>query len=482
MEKRVSKNKKISDFRKTGYRIVDWIDDYFTSVEKYPVRSTVKPGEIASKIPTEAPLKGEAYESLFGDFERNIIPGITHWQHPAFFAYFPANSSPPSVLAELLSAGLGVQGMLWETSPAATELEERMMQWLRDIIGLPDEFRGVIQDTASTATLSALVCARERTTKFLVNKMGLNEKGSLRVYISDQAHSSVEKGAKIAGFGRENVVCIGTNERFEMIPEKLKEAVLSDLREGFIPACVTATVGTTSSTAIDPVEAIGDICKEYGLWLHVDAAYAGNAAILPEKRHILNGIENADSFVFNPHKWLFTNFDCSAFYVKDPLHLKRTFSIDPEYLKTARDDEVTNFRDWHIQLGRRFRALKLWFVIRHYGVEGLRNKIRNHIAWAADFASWVDQSPDFERLAPSPLALVCFRYNPAKGASADEERLARLNQQLLTELNESGEIYLTHTRLKGKYCMRMSIGQTNTSREHVRNAWELIREKANGLI
>ncbi|MGB9893976.1 MAG: pyridoxal phosphate-dependent decarboxylase family protein, partial [Candidatus Saccharicenans sp.] len=357
-------------FKKYGYELIDWIADYLENSEQYPVKSTVKPGEIKTQLPTSPPLHPEEMEVILEDFKKIILPGLTHWQHPGWFAYFPSNNSPASILGELLSAGLGTQGMVWQTSPACTELEEVVLDWLRQMIGLPEGYAGVIQDTASTATLCALLAAREKATEYKINDFGFSER--LRVYASEEAHSSVEKGVKIAGFGRKNLVYIATDDELAMIPGELEKAIQNDLKSGLKPACVVATVGTTSSGAVDPLKPIGEICQQYGIWLHVDAAYAGTAAILPEKRWALEGAEYSDSLVFNPHKWMLTNFDCSAFFIKEPELLTRTFEIHPEYLKTGVDAIVKNFRDWGIQLGRRFRALKLWFVVRDYGVEGLK--------------------------------------------------------------------------------------------------------------
>ncbi|MFH1480485.1 MAG: pyridoxal-dependent decarboxylase, partial [Pseudomonadota bacterium] len=384
-------------FRRYGYAIVDWIADYMDQIEGYPVLPRLEPGEIAHRLPEKPPVESEGMEKILEDFNNIVLPGMTHWQHPSFFAYFPANSSEPSLLAEFLTAALGAQCMVWQTSPAATELEERVMDWLRQMLGLPEDFSGVIQDTASTSTLCALLCARERTTSFAINKVGFREgtRQDLVVYTSEEAHSSVEKGVKIAGFGKNNLCLIATGKDFSMIPEELEKAVLSDKEKGLAPCCVIATVGTTSSTAIDPLRPIGKICRRYGLWLHVDAAMAGTAAILPEMRHILDGIEYADSFVFNPHKWMFTNFDCSAYFCKDPQALTGTFGILPEYLKTGIDLKVKNFRDWGIPLGRRFRALKLWFVIRYFGIRGLQEKIRTHLELAKEFESWIREDSRF---------------------------------------------------------------------------------------
>ena len=464
------------DFKKYGYRFVDWVADYFEEIEKYPVLSQVEPGAVREQLPTSPPLKGESMESIFEDFKKIIIPGITHWQHPSWYAYFPANVSPPSVLAELLTAGIGAQCMIWQTSPAAAELEEVVLEWLRQMLGLPEGMQGVIQDTASTATLVALLTAREFKTGFESNSKGL--KMPLIIYISEEAHSSVDKGAKIAGYGSENIRRIPTDEAFAMIPEKLEEAVLADIESGLQPACVVATVGTTSSTAVDPLARIGEICRRHGIWLHVDAAFAGTAAIIPEKRGILDGAEYLDSFVFNPHKWMLTNFNCSAYFVKDPGVLIRTFEIHPEYLKTGVDAKVKNFRDWGIQLGRRFRALKLWFVIRSYGVEGLQNLVREHIRLARIFEGWVAGTDGFELMAPVNFSVVCFRLNDGRV----EERLTELNKSFEEAINRTGKVFLTHTSLKGKYVLRMVIGSRTTEERHVIEAWNLMLETARQLL
>lgn len=456
-------------FRQYGHEIVDWIADYLENVKKYPVKSTVNPGEIKSRLPKNPPSEGEGMQSIWKDFQDIIMPGITHWQHPGWFAYFPANNSPASVLGEMLTAGIGAQCMIWETSPSAAELEETVTEWLRQMLGLPEELKGVIQDTASTATLCALLTAREVATGFSFNEKGAGTK--LRVYASEEAHSSIEKGVKIAGYGRKNLCLIETDTNYAMRPDKLEKAITDDIGAGMKPACVIATIGTTSSTAVDPLTEIGLICRSYGVWLHVDAAMSGTAAILEEKRDLLKGSEFIDSLVFNPHKWLFTNFDCSAYFVKDPQLLIKTMSINPEYLKTSRDEQVNNYRDWGIQLGRRFRALKLWFVIRSYGVDGLKQMIRNHIIMANWFADRIKDLANFELMAPVSLNLVCFRWN---NGQLDNTELNRINKRLLSEINESGEVYLTHTILSGQYTIRLSVGQRTTTISDVERALEII--------
>jgi aromatic-L-amino-acid decarboxylase len=415
-------------------------------------------------------------EAIFQDFERVMMPGITHWQHPGWFAYFPANNSPASVLGELLTAGLGAQCMVWQTSPAAAELEEVVLDWLRQMIGLPAGFSGVIQDTASTATLCALLSAREKASGFASNDNGLSL--PLTVYASEEVHSSADKGVRIAGFGKKNFRRLPTDAGFSLVPEKLEEALVRDKEAGLVPACVIATVGTTSSGAIDPLRPIGEICRKHAVWFHVDAAWAGTAALLPEKRWILDGAELADSLVFNPHKWMLTNFDCSAYFVRDPGTLVRTFEIHPEYLKTGVDAKVKNYRDWGIQLGRRFRALKLWFVVRSYGVEGLQAMVREHMRLAGLVKDWVEADSRFELLAPVDLALVCFRLNDGR----DEPALNELNRRFLERVNAAGTIFLTHTTLRGKYTVRLVVGQRTTEERHVRGAWDVISAAADEVL
>ncbi len=466
------------EFRKNAHKLVDWMAGYMENVEKFPVKASVKPGEIFRRIPSHPPENPEPFNKFIEDIDEIIMPGITHWQHPDFFAYFPANTSPPSILAEMVIATLGAQCMIWETSPAAAELEERMMLWLRDLIGLPDTFEGVIQDTASTATLAAIITAREKTSNFSINNNGANNAGILRVYCSEQGHSSVDKAVRICGIGKRNLVKVPVKEDFSLDEEKLKDAVYNDIKKGYLPCCVIATIGTTGSAAIDPLKATGEICAENDIWLHVDAAMAGTALILPEFQWMINGKEYIDSFVFNPHKWMFTNFDCSAFFVKSPEWLIKTFEILPEYLKTRTRGKVNDYRDWGVPLGRRFRALKLWSVIRSFGTEGLRTKVRYHISIAARLSELISKEADFELLAPVVINVVCFRYKPEEMA---DEKLNALNEKLNHQLNDSGKIYITHTVLNGKYTLRMVTGQTNVTLEHVEKAWDLIRQTARGL-
>ncbi|MCX6255768.1 MAG: aminotransferase class I/II-fold pyridoxal phosphate-dependent enzyme [Bacteroidia bacterium] len=466
------------EFRKHAHELVEWMASYMENVEKYPVKSSVVPGEIFSKIPDNPPSQPEPFNTLMRDFDEIIMPGITHWQNPSFFAYFPANTSPPSILAEMLIATLGSQCMIWETSPAAAELEEKMMIWLRDMIGLPSGFEGVIQDSASTATLAAILTAREKATNFSINNKGAENTRTLKVYCTDQTHSSVEKAVKISGIGRKNLVKISVKEDFSMDAQKLRETIIHDKNSGHIPCCVVATIGTTGTTAIDPLRAIGEICRENGIWLHVDAAMAGTALILPEFQWMLDGREYIDSFVFNPHKWMFTNFDCTAYFVKDAEVLIKTFEVLPEYLKTRTRGKVNDYRDWGVPLGRRFRALKLWSVIRSYGTEGLRNKIRYHISIAARLSEMISKEADFEILTPVIISLVCFRYIPA---GYNEDQINTLNEKLNHQLNDSGRIYLSHTVLNGRYAIRMVTAQTNVTLEHVEKAWDFIKKTARSL-
>jgi aromatic-L-amino-acid decarboxylase len=459
------------EFRRNGHALVDWIADYYRRIESFPVKSQVRPGEIRRNLPPEPPQTGEAFDRMIRDIDRVILPGITHWQSPNFFAYFPANASGPAILGDLLSSGLAVQGMLWATSPACTELETHVLDWLVDMLGLPEAYKststggGVIQDTASSSSLCALLAGRERATEYGSNEEGCD--GRLVAYASNQVHSSIEKAVRIAGLGDKNLRSIAVDESFAMSPDDLAGRIKKDRQAGLVPCFVCATVGTTSSNAMDPLRAIGEICRREGIWLHVDAAMSGTAALCPEFRHIQEGLELADSYCFNPHKWMFTNFDCDCFYVADRAALIRTLSILPEYLRNQATESgaVIDYRDWHIPLGRRFRALKLWFVIRHYGVEGLRHHVREHVRVAQELAGWIRKDERFELAVEPPLNLVCFRLR-----AGDEA-----NQALLERLNDSGALYLTHTRLDDRMTLRFSIGGTLTERRHVEAAWRRIQ-------
>jgi len=465
------------EFRRCGRAVIDWIADYYTRIESLPVLSQATPGSIRAALPSAPPTQGEPFESFLRDVEKIILPGLTHWQSPNFFAFFPANSSGPGILGDLLSTGLAVQGMLWATSPACTELETHVLDWLVGTLGLPRKFLsseaggGVIQDTASSATLCALLAARERATGGASNQRGCD--GRLVAYTSSQAHSSVAKAVMIAGVGTENLRLIDVDDEFAMRPEILARQIEEDRRAGKLPCFVCATVGSTSSNAIDPVPEIGRLCREHGIWLHVDAAMSGTAALCPEFRHIQNGVELADSYCFNPHKWMFTNFDCDCFFVADRKALISALSILPEYLRNQATESgaVIDYRDWQVPLGRRFRSLKLWFVIRHYGVEGLQYHVRRHVQLAQEFASWVREDSRFELAAPVPLNLVCFRLR-----SGNES-----NQALMERLNRSGDLYLTHTKLGDRFTLRLCVGQTHTEARHVKQAWERIQEETSKL-
>jgi len=465
------------EFRRHGHAVIDWIADYQSRVESFPVLSQAKPGQIRASLPANAPTQSEAFEALLKDVENLILPGITHWQSPNFFAYFPCNASGPGILGDLLSSGLGVQGMLWSTSPACTELETHVLDWLVPMLGLPEKFLssntggGVIQDTASSAALCALLAAREGATNYTTNKEGCD--GRIVAYVSTQTHSSLQKAAMIAGIGVDNLRSIEVDDHFAMRPAALARQIEADKRAGLVPCFVCATVGTTSSNAMDPIAEIAAIAHQDNLWLHVDAAMSGTAALCPEFRHLQNGVELADSYNFNPHKWMFTNFDCNCFWVADRKALIQTLSILPEYLRNQATESgaVIDYRDWHIQLGRRFRSLKLWFVIRHYGVGGLQYHIRRHVELAQQFADWVRNDKDFDLAAPAPLNLVCFRHKAGDVA----------NQTIMDRLNRSGDLFLTHTKLHGNLTLRLCVGQTHTQAKHVERAWKRIREESDKL-
>ena len=470
------------EFRRCGHALVERIARYMEEVESYPVLSRAEPGSIRGRLPRAAPEHGEPFCDVLRDVDEIVMPGITHWQSPNFFAYFPANASGPSILGDLLCSGLGVQGMLWATSPACTELETHVLDWFVDLLGLPDRFRssaaggGVIQDTASSSALTALLAARERASAGAVNEHGVGfgpgagRGPRLTVYTSRHAHSSIEKAVKIVGLGRGNLRLVDVDDRHAMRSDALERAIAADRADGAVPAMVSATVGTTSSGAVDPVRAIGEVCRRESIWLHVDAAHAGSATICPEHRGLVDGVEHADSYTFNPHKWLLTNFDCNCFWVADRAALIDALSVLPEYLRNRATDsgEVIDYRDWHVPLGRRFRALKLWFVIRHYGAQGLRAHVRRSVELANWFAAQVQASEEFELAAPVSVGLVCFRHRAGDA----------LNQALMDRLNRSGALYLTHTRLDDRLVLRLAVGGPATRREHVEAAWARIVETA----
>ncbi|MAJ50997.1 MAG: aspartate aminotransferase family protein [Flammeovirgaceae bacterium] len=461
------------EFRKYGHQVIDWVADYLENIEQYPVKSQVNPGDIAATLPMLAPEKGESFEQLLSDVEEKIFPGITHWQHPNFHAYFNANASYASILAELITAALGTQCMIWETSPAAAELEERVMKWLINMTGLPQSWDGVIQDTASTGTLVSILTAREKFARFDINNQGFSNQ-KLRVYCSAQTHSSIDKSVKIAGIGLDNLVKIPVDDQMALLPHFLEEAIKSDLASNKIPCCIITTLGTTGTTGMDPLDAIADIAVKYNIWHHVDAAYAGAAFVLPKYRHFLKGIEKADTYLFNPHKWMFTNFDCTAYFVKDKEALIQTFEILPEYLKTGTRGKVNDYRDWGIPLGRRFRALKLWFVIREYGTSGIRIKIKEHIALAAWLEQQVINHPYFEMVVNRVMSLVVFRCIKY----TDLEQNNAINAHILATVNASGKAYITHTKVNDQYVLRVVTGQTHIKKYHVEKLWELIQQVA----
>lgn len=468
------------EFRVHGHQLVDWMADYLSGVEQFPVRAQVAPGEIAAKLPLNPPEQGEDFTTIFRDFQDIIMPGMTHWQHPNFFAYFPANSSPPSVLAEMLTATVAAQCMLWQTSPAATELENRVLSWLQQLLGLPADWSGVIQDSASSATLCAVLAARERATGWQINEQGLSEGPAVVFYASDQAHSSIEKAITIAGIGRQHLRKVPRRADQSMDPRQLLAMVQSDRQAGRIPAGVVACLGTTGTGVVDCLDEIGPICRAENLYLHVDAAWAGSALLLPEQRWMSTGMDLADSFVVNPHKWLLTNFDCSTHYVRDAETLVRTLSILPAYLRSRETGTVTDYRDWSVPLGRRFRALKLWFVLRSYGAEALREMIRRHIAYAAELAEWIAASDGFEVMDGPRLSLLNFRFAPPAVSTAED--LDRLNRRLVEAINDDGRVYLTPNTIDGRASIRFSIGQLYTQRHHVERGWDVVKSVAQSVL
>ncbi len=472
------------EFRRHGHALVDWIAAYLSQDDRYPVLSRDAPGDVRERLPAAPPEAGAPFDAIFADFERHLLPGITHWNHPGFFAYFAISGSGPGVLAELLTAALNVQAMLWRTSPAATELEEVALGWLRQLLGLPAAFEGVIYDTASVASLHALAAAREAAVPD-VRGGGLAGRAELapcRVYLSEHAHSSIDKAVMTLGLGQRALQRIAVDAQFRMRPDALRAAVAADRTAGRTPLAVVATVGTTSMTSVDPVPEIADVCEAEGIWLHVDAAYAGAAALVPETAYVMDGCGRADSIVVNPHKWLFTPFDLSAFYSRRMDTIRAAFALTPDYLATPEAGRVRNLMDTGVQLGRRFRALKLWTVLRYFGAAGIRARLAEHMRLARLFAEWVDASADFERLAPVPLSVVCFRARPRgwqePGDDRTDGRLERLNAQVLEAVNASGEVFLSHTRIEGRFALRLAIGHIRTTQRHVERAWTLLQEAA----
>lgn len=470
------------EFRKFGYQLIDWIAEYLDNIEKYPVLPNIKPDEIKKKLPLSPPGNGEGMEKILSDVDEIILPGVTHWNHPGFMAYFNSSSSGPGILAELLTAAINSNGMLWRTNPSSAELEQHTLQWLRQMLGMPEDFWGIIYDTASTGSMHAIAAARENA-NIKVREKGLAGRSDipkLRLYASEQAHSSIDKSAITLGIGLEALRKIPADNEFRMIPGELDKAIQEDKKKGWLPFCVVATVGTTSTTSIDPVERIADICERENLWLHVDAAHGGSAAIIPEMQWILKGTERADSFLLNPHKWLFHPVDITAFYTRKPDVLKKAFTLVADYLKTSEENIVDNYMDYGIQLGRRFRALKLWFVIRYFGVEGLRDRLRYHLYLGKEFTKWIDAHPDFERMAPVPMSTICFRLHPKN--ISDEKKLEDLNLRFFNELDSSGDIMLSHTRLNGKYVLRANMSGLRMELKHIEKAWEIISTMAEQVL
>ena len=463
------------EFRRHGYALVDWIADYFERMEDLPVLARVEPGWLKDNLPKSAPEQGEDFDDVLADVEKLILPAVTHWNHPNFHGLFSTSTSSVGVFGEMLAAAFDMKGMLWRTAPASTELEDVVLDWLRQMMGLPDEFEGIIYDTASVSTMHAIAAAREKA------DMNIREDGMsgrpdmplLRVYCSEHVHSSIDKACITLGLGVRSLRKIAVNERFEMIAEKLEEAIREDITAGVKPICVIPTIGTTSTSSVDPVDAVADICEKYDIWLHVDTAYAGSTAIVPEFGQYFKGMERADSIVTNPHKWLFTPFDLSVLYCRDLDFLKRTFSLVAEYLKTSDESAVKNGMDYGIQLGRRFRALKLWFVMRYFGREGLISRLREHCRLAREFAGWVEAGQDWEMMAPVPFALVCFRAAPA---GTPEGEINALNERIMNDINSSGEAYLSHTKLNGKFTMRLSVGSIRVEERHLKKVWNLLNE------
>jgi aromatic-L-amino-acid/L-tryptophan decarboxylase len=482
-DKKLTKDMSPEDFRTYGYKLIDWIASYFDNIESNPVLPNINPGDIKKQLPQVPPVNSEPMEKIISDINKIIMPGMTHWNHPDFMAYFNSTSSSPGVLAELLSAAFNVNGMLWRTAPSSAELERVTLNWLKQMIGIPENFWGIIYDTASVSSLHAIAAAREQIPWLQIREKGMlgrNDTPRLRLYCSEQAHSSIDKAAITLGIGLEGIRKIPVDSDFKMISSELQNAISEDKQNGWLPFCAVATIGTTSTTSIDPVKEIGEICRRENIWLHIDAAYGGTAAIVPEMKFILDGIEYADSIVVNPHKWMFTPIDLSAFYTTKPEVLKQAFSLVAEYLKTNEDSETENLMDYGIQLGRRFRSLKLWFVIRYFGVDRIVNILREHLRLAKLFGEWIEAYPKFEKMAPVNFGVVCFRFHPPD--IKEEDKLNLLNEKLLNIINDTGKLFISHTKLNGKYIIRVSISGLRTEEKHVKNAWILIRKEAEKLL
>ena len=469
---------KIEDFQKYSHELVDWMFSYLKEIEKYPIKPDIKPGEIYNALPEKPPMNGEAFDKIFKDFNEIIIPGITHWQSPNFHAFFPANNSYPSILAEMLISTIGAQCMMWDTSPSATELEQKVTEWIRDSIGLPSNWSGVINDTASVGTICSLLTARENHSKFKINSDGFSN-NKYKIYCSKETHSSIEKAVKIIGFGSKNLNKIDTDNNLSIDLKKLENQIIKDIESNYIPLAIISTYGTTGTVAFDSINEIALIAKKYKIWHHIDAAYAGSALFLDEYKKDINNIKYADSFLFNPHKWMLTNFDCSLYYVKDEEKLIKTLEIHPEYLKTS-SKNIKNYKDWSIQLGRRFRALKLWFVIRSYGINGIKKYLKNHINLAKYLKDIILNDENFELTTKQNMNMINFRFNPKK--SKNNSEINKLNIRLIDKLNKTGKIYLSHTMINNIYSIRMPIGSTTVGIENIKSSWKLIKKTSQDII
>ena len=469
---------KIEDFQKHSHELVDWMFSYLKEIEKYPIKPDIKPGEIYNSLPEKPPMNGESFDKIFKDFNEIIIPGITHWQSPNFHAFFPANNSYPSILAEMLISTIGAQCMMWDTSPSATELEQKVTEWIRDSIGLPSNWSGVINDTASVGTICSLLTARENHSKFKINSDGFSN-NKYKIYWSKETHSSIEKAVKIIGFGSKNLNKIDTDNNLSIDLKKLENQIIKDIESNYIPLAIISTYGTTGTVAFDSINEIALIAKKYRIWHHIDAAYAGSALFLDEYKKDINNIKYADSFLFNPHKWMLTNFDCSLYYVKDEEKLIKTLEIHPEYLKTS-SKNIKNYKDWSIQLGRRFRALKLWFVIRSYGINGIKKYLKNHINLAKYLKDIILNDENFELTTKQNMNMINFRFNPKK--SKNNSEINKLNIRLIDKLNKTGKIYLSHTMINNTYSIRMPIGSTTVGIENIKSSWKLIKKTSQDII